>query len=68
MWATNYIKLIKDISYRLETITMILDLDQLNKYFAKNKKHHSKGGYMIIANNINSYLLSKEIKYIYKLW
>ena len=62
MWADNYIKLIKDISNRLETIPMILDLNQLNKYFTKNTMHPSKEGYKIIANNINSYLLSKGIK------
>ena len=62
MWADNYIKLIKDISNRLDIIPMILDLNQLNKYFAKNAMHPSKEGYKIIANNINSYLLSKEIK------
>ena len=62
MWADNYIKLIKDISNRLETIPMILNLNQLKKYFAKNTMHPSKEGYKIIANNINSYLLSKEIE------
>ena len=62
MWADNYIKLIKDVSNRLETIPMILNLNQLKKYFAKNTMHPSKEGYKIIANNINSYLLSKEIK------
>jgi len=62
MWADNYIKLIKDISNRLETIPMILNLNQLNKYFVKNSMHPSKEGYMIIASNINSYLSSKEIK------
>ena len=62
MWADNYFKLIKDISNRLETIPMILDLNQLKKYFVKNAMHPSKEGYKIIANNINSYLLSKEIK------
>lgn len=62
MWADNYIKIIKDISNRLETIPMILDLNQLNKYLAKNTMHPSKEGYKIIANNINSHLLSKEIK------
>ena len=46
----------------LETIPMILDTNQLKKYFAKNTMHPSKEGYKIIANNINSYLLSKEIK------
>ena len=62
MWADNYIKLIKDISNRLETIPMILNLNQLNKYFVENSMHPSKEGYKIIANNINSYLLSKEIE------
>ena len=62
MWTDNYIKLIKDVSNRLETIPMILNLNQLKKYFAKNSMHPSKEGYKIIANNINSYLLSKEIK------
>ena len=62
LWADNYIKLIKDVSNRLETIPMILDLNQLKKYFAKNTMHPSKEGHKIIANNINSYLLSKEIK------
>ena len=62
MWADNYIKLIKDISNRLETVPMILNLNQLNKYFAKKTMHPSKEGYKQIANNINSYLLSKEIK------
>ena len=62
MWADNYFKLIKDISNRLETIPMILNLNQLKKYFAKNTMHPSKEGYKIIANNINSYLLSKEIE------
>ena len=62
MWTDNYIKLIKDVSNRLETIPMILNLNQLKKYFAKNSMHPSKEGYKIIDNNINSYLLSKEIK------
>lgn len=62
MWADNYIKLIKDISNRLETIPMILNLNQLKKYFAKNTMHPSKEGYKQIANNINLYLLSKEIR------
>ena len=62
MWADNYIKLIKDISNRLETISMILNLNQLNKYFAKKTMHSSKEGYKIIANIINPYLLSKEIE------
>lgn len=62
MWTDNYIKLIKDVSNRLVTIPMILNLNQLKKYFAKNTMHPSKEGYKIIANNINPYLLSKEIK------
>ena len=46
----------------LETIPMILDTNQLKKYFAKNTMHPSKEGYKIIANNINSYLLPNKIK------
>ena len=56
-------KLIKKyMTKRLETIPMILNLNQLKKYFAKNTMHPSKEGYKIIANNINPYLLSKEIE------
>lgn len=61
IWADNYIKLIKDISNRLETIPMILNLNQLKKYFAKNTMHPSKEGYKQIANNINLYLLQKKL-------
>lgn len=68
MWADNYIKLIKDISNRLETIPIILDTNQLKKYFAKNIMHPSKEGYKQIANNINSYLLSKKLNIKFRIF